>query len=1033
MTEKNTFESPTAQNMNDAVGASPYSTGGGGVSLEHHHAAWVMSHIITETSLKELGAEYIPRIIRFQAAHLSRIDDLFVEGVDSSENERSTVYALRRDPKIIPSHEPTVKLFKNFIDDFLAHENRINSGEWRQVLATSPISKHGAEISKLTVIAKSVGSNEDFRKLLLRPNFTTTQVKERLKQLDSIVRSIRNGNDGSTLTWKFLKSLETVRLEFEGSDTQNISDTTSLLRKEFSSQIQNAEDIYYKLVSFAGSYASNAAVKNKNEILRDLNLRNSTRTHSESIHVESTERSVKFRRRTRRSALGLSAKQVDASLIHSDTTSPNFPKLSNERVKVLVGPVGSGKTDLAERWLLSKCMEYQSKTTDQLPIWLRADEILGPLRHAIKTELATIRQDQSINNLFIVIDGLDEMPGDSSRLFFEALALCESSNKVEIVLTSRKEVDGFSHLTYFIPEMSQAQSDSLLAALVKSKVHTRAWPASLRVAARRPLFALLVAVNLEIDEHASPIKLIARSVETAISSESDRQMLHDLAINLTRAGRPLKLTAAFGNIQTIHTQKSRLLTVENGRWRFSLPIFEQFFAAETVLLGKVDQDEIFSSIESFYKWRYALALSVELGEPEQVDPLLSNVGRWNLGALGWIVSNGFNTRSADPGHATSNWEVQGKRFWNAMEVVLNSLGNGAMLSPLAPNFVTHNPASLDDVVLEYGADTKTGTRYLWRGRDGNERQIQRLSNQTQTTEVPSLIQFKWTGRLSIEDRIWPEVINEAAKWLDKLMASRNRVTDMMPEGIVKREARASAVSKLSRILSPNPKNETVIDYLSRLLASPSGLSSTDLTLPDGTTVSRHLLKEIWSDLSTGRSQFDRYEVWPLPDIPSSNFSSKSSWEFYSEKRIIERTNAVFDGAIKAYTEIVKNFFPRFGLTLGHAAILPARAVGHVTPPFEHQTEPTLSYSLKMTDEDSQGSDSRSSFIWSTESLDYFEFNTKFFDQDSLAKISDRPFSSHYMSISWLNIFGKTPATDIALSWIAQDLQKIGWKVKNQRF
>src|SRR3989442_433914 len=95
---------------------SSYSTGGGGVTLEHLYGATVLAALLTGDPVSGLGDEQTVVEVAFQARSMSPVDDLVVSGeprsVSSGEARRLAI-GVRRDPTIGAGDDKFVKLLSN--------------------------------------------------------------------------------------------------------------------------------------------------------------------------------------------------------------------------------------------------------------------------------------------------------------------------------------------------------------------------------------------------------------------------------------------------------------------------------------------------------------------------------------------------------------------------------------------------------------------------------------------------------------------------------------------------------------------------------------------------------------------------------------------------------------------------------------------------------------------------------------------------------------------------------------------------------
>jgi len=179
--------------------------------------------------------------------------------------------------------------------------------------------------------------------------------------------------------------------------------------------------------------------------------------------------------------------------------------------------------------------------------------------------------------------------------------------------------------------------------------------------------------------------------------------------------------------------------------------------------------------------------------------------------------------------------------------------------------------------------------------------------------------------------------------------------------------------------------------------------------------------------------------WPTGDLPSEVSGARA----FSPSRALERANAVYEGAARAYEEIRTALFPKFGRVLAHAATFPAILVGtfesegvdeNLGSDFGHTT---INYWLRPVRDSPQsipllgmlGWGSRPGLAWHDEESDK--------DPDSSWSVFSRrrtedplgsafELTSVYSSIIMNSFWGRRPATHIAVDWILHDLAELGW-------
>ncbi len=156
--------------------------------------------------------------------------------------------------------------------------------------------------------------------------------------------------------------------------------------------------------------------------------------------VEATRKAGDARRRLSRERLGLTPAQVDASFAVEDALPDALRCLDPGEVRVLTGPLGAGKSDLAERWLLTSADVYEgSSEATAIPVWASATTVDRPLQEYVLHLLG--RPDVlSTTGVDLVVDGLDEQPGAAAPLVEQARVLVATSPRSRVVMAARAGV-----------------------------------------------------------------------------------------------------------------------------------------------------------------------------------------------------------------------------------------------------------------------------------------------------------------------------------------------------------------------------------------------------------------------------------------------------------------------------------------------------------------------------------------------------------------------------------------------------------------
>lgn len=172
--------------MSDA-GASPVSTGGGGVTFERKVAASYLAQLLLGHGSVGLGPGRAAVSVAFQQAPEFTVDDLAVTAVGKGESEPSLVLlvAARRTPNVVDSDENSQKLFRSFVQQVLNIPT--SRPEVRLALAVAGPQDHAEQLAVLVRLAADQPGPEKFFGLVRTPKKFDKAVRERLVQVEKLV------------------------------------------------------------------------------------------------------------------------------------------------------------------------------------------------------------------------------------------------------------------------------------------------------------------------------------------------------------------------------------------------------------------------------------------------------------------------------------------------------------------------------------------------------------------------------------------------------------------------------------------------------------------------------------------------------------------------------------------------------------------------------------------------------------------------------------------------------------------------------
>ncbi|MFA4083707.1 MarR family transcriptional regulator [Mycobacteroides salmoniphilum] len=258
-------------------GSSPYSTGGGGVRLEHSYAACLIAGLLAGDAISELGDSLTAVSIRLQASDLSDVDDILIEGRDcDGEMHRSSI-AVRRSPSLTRSDIDSVPLIRDFLAITLNEWATVSSGRWRLVLAVSSNANAITQLADLAEIARSVPSGEELEGRLTQPGRTNAGVRDRYDHIKWLVERAADdlvaasGFASVQLTWRLLSNLTVRTVRLERTDrTDRTTAVNKLQRVLLGGTPAIADALFSRIEKLVGTWAPQGAVLNQSVIRRSL-------------------------------------------------------------------------------------------------------------------------------------------------------------------------------------------------------------------------------------------------------------------------------------------------------------------------------------------------------------------------------------------------------------------------------------------------------------------------------------------------------------------------------------------------------------------------------------------------------------------------------------------------------------------------------------------------------------------------------------------------------------------------------------------
>lgn len=258
------------------AGASPVSTGGGGVTFERKVAADFLARLLLGHGAPGLGSGRVVVSVGFQQAPEYTVDDLLIEAVAEDDDQPPLTFAVaaRRTPDVVDSNEKTQALFRAYVKQLLDMPVGV---ELRLGLAVAGPQDHAQQLAGLAALAAAQVDAAAFFVLVRTPKKFDEKIRSRLGQVEKLVR--RAVTDLGLVdppagiveqqTWALLSRLQVLMPRVESSDDPDWSAlANSLIPASRGQDLYGATLLRDRLLTLADDWAPAAAVVNSSMLRR---------------------------------------------------------------------------------------------------------------------------------------------------------------------------------------------------------------------------------------------------------------------------------------------------------------------------------------------------------------------------------------------------------------------------------------------------------------------------------------------------------------------------------------------------------------------------------------------------------------------------------------------------------------------------------------------------------------------------------------------------------------------------------------------
>lgn len=624
-----------------------------------------------------------------------------------------------------------------------------------------------------------------------------------------------------------------------------------------------------------------------------------------------------------RRSVRLSAFHTDVDALNESLSgiSGRLPQVPSGEVRVLVAPFGAGKSEVAEAWHLAQVDVFDGQPDSPQPVWVDAAELTDRSLEEVLVAIAD-RDLIRTSGVAVVIDGLDEVDGERAvRLVDQAKVVATASPRCSFLLTCRPGVIAADSIVVDWPGLTTEEAVRLITAVAGTEPSTWSWDPILLDTISRPFFALAVGVSMKAGRlptgQAELIRLLveraladAPTSALAVTDASRYLALRQLGENLTDSGG--QADGLDFRTRALARETTLVRARTSGAVEFSLPIFQQWFAAQSLLEQPLRVRQLSGDPLLFDRWRWAIAVACLAADDEHVDSILAACFAGNPGAAAWVIARiaeGHDWRSE-----TAIDESQaGVRVLRATRACIDAIGE---LAPL------YFPVRSSTQPITLGVRARGSILTLgWRLKAGSDDEV---------VDLPSSVHPLQTGVDRTEwlpDRSGP--IPEGGEWPWRIVQERFagqtiKILETHPKlgprfGIWHVESMYAAArqlgSKPTMMFNPIPVTEI-------RAAAGRFLSVVDNPRSAAYQTGRSVIPgQLIVDLMDWLSELDLEELrrpLPAPDVDPAQ-STGWVWGLYSDAQMQAFYAEAYGQACVAYDEAVSSVFASFSWSMGAGA------------------------------------------------------------------------------------------------------------------
>ena len=695
----------------------------------------------------------------------------------------------------------------------------------------------------------------------------------------------------------------------------------------------------------------------------------------------------------------------------------------------VIAPQGSGKTLAAHRLFQQAIGNRLESHVEPIPLFLNARHISGELNNYIDDVLGDQGSVYS-QRVLVIIDGLDEVGVyEANQILSSVISYADAHRNVAVVAMIRS-LPGLKSVgeSTALHECSDEEFLSIASRVAGQTVNANQIPDRVRKT-RLPLFAVIVGMHFRNSRNLvgpSPSQMVSQLVQRILEESNDypeeiSEPLKKLAVRCVDSGESVNKALIDPRASVhAHLAGSRLVVEEDDRFDFALAIFREWFAARALVEESVSPSDIDLTSD---RWVVPLAIAINSENAILGCEIMRTISVQDPGIAGLVleeVKHNWSTEEPSENLPRGDALDLGRRIRQAM-IDWNE-GLGSLMSDIGP---TSQSGAVPPLAVDKGPRMVTTSWY--RGEQELKPVIEMTGDVSPFTGSARGDWARWRSTVIEDTRTWPWTITHED--LSQSLSDQLETYRFALDSVVGLDELAAefAANVSSYFLSPSssPKVGDLVDLIDNWICRLGHTTSLVLRSRRYTVEELKLVRTKLSGLPRDGRQ-TVLEPWPAADKPWPEGRTSVTWyELYTDEQLLQRTEAIFQGALKIYNDIVERRFSVFNKRHQMSYMLPLKLEGVLsprsTPDRRGWNDPILLWWPRLVNSNAEsgvslelGSEAQALRPDARQKLevaeDEFLLNRGGFFRTSQAVPGNDP----------------RPATRLAHDWLAEDLREVRW-------